>query len=85
MFHLLAFDSRGKDLEYCLRRDYTDKFHFLVDPGTNIGRLTDAIKEAMDYVPYTHVYLQVGVNELTTKVGPSVICEYHARSDHSHF
>ena len=81
MYHLLAFDLRGKDLEYRLRRSYTGRFHFLVDSGTTIGRPTDGIKEAMNYVPYMHVYLQAGVNELTTKVGPSLICNYNTTAE----
>ena len=81
MFHLLAFDSRGADLQRRIQRNYDGKYHLVVESGANIERLTSVITQALEYVPYTRVYLQVGVNELTTKVGPSIICNYNTTGE----
>ena len=81
MFYLLAFDSRGKELENSIRQCYEGNFHILIEPGGNIRRVTDAVKEAIKYMPYTHALLQVGVNELTTKIGTSLVCNYNTTSE----
>ena len=46
----------------------------MIRPGANISSLTDSAKEGLKYAPCTHIRLQVGVNELITKHGSTVVC-----------
>ena len=52
-----------------------------MDLGSDIERLVTKVKEAIMYVPYTHIMLQVGVNELTTKIGQTVVCNYNTTAE----
>ena len=81
MYYLLAFDSRGKELENLLKEGYDGRFHILIESGANIEQLVTKVKESIMYVPYTHVMLQVGVNELTTKIGHTVVFNYNTSEE----
>ena len=48
MFHLLAFDSRGADLQRRIQRNYDGKYHLVVESGANIERLTSVITQASE-------------------------------------
>ena len=79
MRYLLAFDSRGNEIEPLLQKNYAGEFHMMVNPGATIQELAQSVSEALDFgygASYHHIIIQVGVNNFTTKVGGKVYCNY---------
>ena len=81
MLSLLAHDSTGKELESKIHSLHNGYFHMFLKPGATIQSLTDDILQSIDYIKYNYVIVQVGVNEFTTKIGPSVVCNYNNTSE----
>ena len=69
-------------MERLIGEAYTGRCHVLVKSGANVSMLTERIVSELGCAPYTHVMVQVGVNEINTKLGKlsSVIITQQPRS-----